>query len=188
MSGQVIGFAGRSLQDGSFLANKSTIGVGVEAEQRTAQVLQRWTLEGPSVAHDLNIPIKGIEANIDHVVVAGSTVLVIDSKWWSGNIFWTAAGVTRRGLEVFPPADKKTLPMACTALAGFFARNNVHDVNVVQPLMVVWGPGMRNTSFYRPAGARAIRGEALSYFLRTKSSKSSARADICMALASLIKI
>ena len=35
-----------------------------------------------AVLHDLRIPIPGFKANIDHAVVSGRSVLLIDSKMW----------------------------------------------------------------------------------------------------------
>ena len=59
-------------------------GVGRRAELRTAQVLDRLASQpgGPTVLHDLAIPIPNISANIDHVVVSGRRVLIVDSKGW----------------------------------------------------------------------------------------------------------
>ena len=185
--GHIFGQAGASLAEGSFLADKSTQLAGLQAEYRTANILNALSLKGPSVAHDLDLPFKNVGANIDHVIVFGSNVLIIDSKQWSGNYFYTIAGRTFRDRELFTPADKKTLPMASQALSGFFARNNIHGVNILTPIMCVWGSGLRNFALFRPPGAKAVRGEQLRRYLSRNVTEVNARADVLMALASLQK-
>lgn len=69
--------------------------VGAVGEIRTAQLLEPFTLtaDGPTVLHDLLIPGLGrLRANIDHVVVSGQTVLLVDSKVWAPGFVWTVFG------------------------------------------------------------------------------------------------
>jgi hypothetical protein len=56
--------------------------VGAEGERRVAEALA--DLDGVVVLHDRQIP--GTRANIDHVVVAASSVFVVDAKRYSGRI------------------------------------------------------------------------------------------------------
>lgn len=65
--GQVIGKAAGSLTNSkSWLDNVGTAKVGAVGERATAAVLNRLALSlgGPSVIHDLRIPIPGVKANI----------------------------------------------------------------------------------------------------------------------------
>ena len=69
----VLGRAGGSLVGASWAAHAAVARVGRRAELRTADVLDRLASKhaGPTVLHALSIPIPGISANIDHVVVPG---------------------------------------------------------------------------------------------------------------------
>lgn len=110
--------------------------------------------------HDLRIPIPGIKANIDHVVISGRRVLLIDTKVWKPGIYWTFAGATRRGVERFTPADKRTMPMAADAirrhLDGF-------DARLLAPLVTVWPSRLAPMSllFARSPGSRLVLGNGL---------------------------
>lgn len=185
--GQIVGTVAGSLMEGSFLTNKDTVGVGVRAELETGRVLNEFTRFGPSVVHDVDIPLSGVDANIDHVMVAGSTVFVFDSKWWAGDLFWSFSGAHFRGMQRFDLAGKKTMQLAQQALTGFFARNNVHGVKFATPTLVVWGNGLRRFVMFRPNGAVAVRGELFASWLRRNVPQQNARADILMALTSIRK-
>ena len=79
-----LGRPGGSLVGATWAANAAAAKVGRAAELKTALVLDGLAARpgGPTVLHDLGIPIPNISANIDHVVVSGRRVLVIDSKGW----------------------------------------------------------------------------------------------------------
>jgi hypothetical protein len=64
---------------------------GAHGEQRTARLLDRLTRDGYVVFHDLALP--GSPANVDHLVIGPSGVLVIDSKQWSGSVQQGADGL-----------------------------------------------------------------------------------------------
>ena len=86
---------------------------GARGEQRTAIAFSALP---PSVAvlHDLRIPIPRITANVDHALVSGTQVWLIDSKQWAAGRYWTLFGHSFRGFRRFGPADKKTMSMAST--------------------------------------------------------------------------
>lgn len=157
--GRVIGVPGGSLQHSEgWAANEDVARIGRTGELRTAEVLNRLAMRpgGADVIHDCRIPIPGISANIDHIVVSGSDVWLIDSKVWKPGFYWTFRGVSRRGSERFPFADKKTLPMAEQAVRGFLRTGaRVHC------LLVVWPSSSQSSlrlGLYRPRGARAVAG------------------------------
>src|SRR5690606_3467832 len=114
--GRVVGRAGFGLAVGdvSWAANDQVAAVGAAGEERTAIELGRIAARpgGPTVLHDLAIPIPGFTANIDHALVFGHRVVLIDTKKWKPGFYWTVAGRTRRGLEAVPHADRKTMVMA----------------------------------------------------------------------------
>ncbi|WP_022894546.1 nuclease-related domain-containing protein [Agromyces subbeticus] len=159
--GHIVGRAGASLTDASWAANENVARIGQVGEQLTAAALDRMAhANGPSVLHDLRIPIPGFTANIDHAVVTGRTVTLIDSKVWKPGLYWTFGGHTRRGREKFAFADKKTLPVARKAVAAMLKKSGV-EATLDTPLLVVHPSNARsrlNLALYRPTGARAISG------------------------------
>ncbi|KAB1645447.1 NERD domain-containing protein [Pseudoclavibacter sp. CFCC 14310] len=172
--GRVIGVPGGSLQHSEgWAANEDVARIGRTGELRTAEVLNRLAMRpgGADVIHDCRIPIPGISANIDHIVVSGSDVWLIDSKVWKPGFYWTFRGVSRRGGERFPFADKKTLPMAEQAVRGFLRTGaRVHC------LLVVWPSNdhaVLRLGLYRPRGARAVAGPrfARHQTIRTKPGR-----------------
>ncbi len=160
----IYGNAGGSLGNaGSWGGNVSASRAGARGEQLTAAVLNQLakSVDGLAVLHDLRIPIPGVKANIDHAIVSGDRVLLLDSKLWRPGFYWTIAGRTRRGLQRFEPADKKTLPMAYQGI-GKLLQNT--GARLPRPLLVVW-PSQpdkpQNLVFCRPAGADMVTGAHL---------------------------
>lgn len=184
--GQFLGRAGRGLDDADWGSSREVTRIGQDAELETGRILRDFTAQGPSVINDLRIPIPGFNANIDHVVISGSQVLVIDSKAWAGGLYWTAGGRTRRGSELFPFADKKTLPTAVTALERFLRMKGISAVSFQTPVLAVWPTGPANFMLYRPAGGAAIvQGNRFATWLNRNVKPKPARGDIMVALAEL---
>ncbi|MHA3724242.1 nuclease-related domain-containing protein [Leucobacter sp. HY1910] len=184
--GQVVGRAGGGLDDASWAANDAVRRIGQEAEVKTGMALASVVLQGPSVLHDLRIPIPGIKANIDHIIVHGDTVLILDSKNWAPGLYWTLRGVTRRGLKRFAPADKKTLPMAQEAIERFLRQKGLH-AKVVTPVLVVWSSGKPNFTFFRaPGGTRVVRGEQIERWASRNTRRKNAQASLLVALTELV--
>ena len=189
--GRVLGTASGSLKNSSsWLAGDGrTAAVGLTGELKTAAVLAQLASApgGPSVLHDLRIPIPGIKANIDHIVVSGRNVTIIDSKVWKPAIYWTIAGVTFRGRERFAPADKKTMPMARQAIIKFLASQGV-GANVRKPLLVVWPSNQARTlrlGLLRSPGARAASGDQFKIHTHGLCGGQSADPGVVSALAHL---
>lgn len=189
--GEVIGNAGIGLTgDISWAANAGVAEHGRRMELRTAQILNELALRpgGPTVLHDLRIPIPGFKANIDHVIVSGSTVTILDTKGWKPGFYWTFGGKTRRGTERFLPAEKKTLPTAFTALTRFFDDRGI-SVQLATPTLIIWPSSDRaalNLWFLRSPGARAISGARFQRNPGAVGGRRSARPNITQALATLI--
>ncbi|MGL5827763.1 MAG: nuclease-related domain-containing protein [Nocardioides sp.] len=190
----MIGRAGTGLDDAAWAVNAEVAAIGKEGELATARALDAYAEadRGPTVLHDLRIPISGFTANIDHVVVAGSKVYLIDSKVWRPAIYWTFGGKTRRGWSRFEPADKKTMEMAREHIDRFLAEHGV-VARFATPLLVVWPSSTRGSmsvGWYRPRGARAVTGVGFSGYARKRFSadvfSKSADPRIVQALSKLV--
>lgn len=187
MTGQVLGTAGGSVHNGgSWAKNAATAAHGKKGELATAELLAALADNGATVLHDLRIPIPGIKANIDHVVVSGRDVLIIDSKMWAPGFYWTFAGRTRRGVESFPHADKQTMRMAYDAIRRHLAGSRGR---VIQPLVVVWAsrPGRTQLGFARTPGARLVAAHtAVSRILAATGGLRPADANVVERLRRLL--
>lgn len=129
------GRAGGSLENPDFLSNAETAQAGRAGELATAAILEKLSRErGFAVLHDLRIP--NAKANIDHIVVAGDQVTIIDSKMWKPGFYWTLGGKTRRGFEPVPHADKRGIPLAHTRITEMLDGLNLAP-RMQRPLMVI---------------------------------------------------
>jgi len=187
----IIGSPAGSLLDASAASwAGDAAAAGARGELRTAEVLATFAARGgPTVIHDLNVPIVGNSGNIDHVVVSGRDVWLIDSKLWMPGTYWTWHGVTRRGRSVFPPADKRFMGFAAAAIGQYLVRLKV-PAKVRTPLIVVWPSrqtGRMTLWFYWPQDARALPGSALATTGRRLFSGAAADPRIVSALAALAR-
>lgn len=190
--GRVLGTPGGSLKNSSswLAGDGGTAKVGLAGERHTASFLATLAAKegGPTVLHDLRIPIPGIKANIDHIVVSGHTVTIIDSKVWKPGFYWTVGGMTFRGRERFRPAEKKTMPMAQEAIFAHLRKAGV-EFRLRRPLLVVWAssgaPSMRLWALRSP-GARTTDGGAFALDAHRFAGASSASNDVVSALEQLL--
>ena len=187
--GQVIGTAGGSL-DGTatWAISPGAAAAGRRGERATAQVLDRLAarLGGPTVLHDLTIPIAGIEANIDHIVAAGVRVWIVDSKLWRPGWYWTWGGTARRGTTTVPHATFNTAQIAHTSVASLLT-----DAEVQHPTVVVWpsnGSGRVSTRFVRTDDATVMPGSAFSRTARLVwRNNPPASPEVVSRLAALVR-
>lgn len=137
---------------GHVQGNKGQIAAGVKGEYATAKVLNALAARpnGPSVFHDLHIP--GAGGNIDHAVVSGSTVWLLDSKHWKPGIYWRAGSKVFRGTKRFKvanrrngqkvtdyPGEKQTLPKAFVGYRNHLTKSLGQGyADVRTPLLVIW--------------------------------------------------
>jgi len=184
----VIGTPGGSV-GGMASAFGGRAAIGKAGEVRTAEVLARLCQgAGPTVLHDLRLPMGKIQANIDHIVVSGSEVTILDSKAWQPGRIWTLAGVTRRGWKRFPSGDKKTLAMARTAISALLQGQKVHH-RMTTPLMVVWPSNDKKPlklGLFKPVGATAITGRRLTVSAKRLLGSKPADPAIVAALLPLV--
>jgi len=188
--GRVLGNPGGGLDNAAWAKNAAVARVGKAGEVRTAVILDAIAQRtgGPTVMHDLLIPIPGISANIDHLVISGRTVTIIDAKVWKPGFYWTFAGRTYRGWSRFTPAEKKTMPMALDALTRFLARHHV-AAQLPTPLIVVWPSSQANPmSLWGIAshGARVIAGDRFARAARRLVGSKPADPNVVAVLAPLV--
>lgn len=162
---QVIGVPGGGLAGAgkTWAKNDAVAAAGAAGESRTADVLNRLAAPGgPTVLHDLMVPSDRYKANIDHVVVSATKVLLVDSKMWRPGRYWTLFGRTRCGWTPVGHADKKTMPLAAKLLESYL-RSRGLAVEVLRPAVAVWpsGAGRCSVRWYRPNGARPVEGAAV---------------------------
>lgn len=156
---QQYGTPGGSLQGNKSTFGKSKSDVGALGEQQTANMLERTFKKDSDihVFHDLTIP--GSKANIDHVIVRGKNVLVVDSKRWKPGFYWSVGGKAFRGMKRFEPAESRTVGMANDRLRqllqGTGARLN--GVIVVHQSK----PGFCSFAFLRAADNVSVRNASM---------------------------
>lgn len=156
MSGYVLGTPGGSVES----LGTEAAAVGREGEQLTGAELSEIAHSSERVVmHDLNIPARGLKANIDHVVIGGSTVLIIDSKVWKRGIYWTLGGASYRGLSAQPHLDKATMRMIQEKVGDF-----IPGALIRRPLIAVRtrsGQGSINTLLLKVPGADVVQASSL---------------------------
>lgn len=139
--------------------DQSKTGAGRKGEKACAKLLAATFADDPDayVFHDLRIP--GSAANIDHAVVRGLNVLLLDAKWWRPGVLVTIPRLgTLRGLSRFTAADSATMAMAHRKIGELLAASrrrhkllghvNLQEATVIFPS----GAGRMSTALYRPAG------------------------------------
>lgn len=162
---RIFGTPGGSLHRADWARNQRAADHGRRGEVATGAVLNKLAEpdDGPTVLHDLRIPIPGFDANIDHIVVGRKRVVVVDSKVWTPGTYWTVNGPTRRGLTEVNHVDSGFYRLACASIETFLGPVGGR---VQTPLVVVW-PSNHDRALrligVRPAQiARAVNGERWS--------------------------
>lgn len=173
--GTVLGSPGGSLQDASFAVSASAAQAGSRGEKLTADVLTAlaYAPSGPTVLHDLSIP--GAKANVDHAIVAGLKVLLLDSKLWKPGFYWTAPWGSYRGLQRVSHVDSKTMPMAQNRFGEVLA-----GAKLLRPALVVWPSRDEGLSMWalRLNGTRHVLGSDLRRFLKREGMIKPADPDV----------
>ncbi|ACL42183.1 NERD domain protein (plasmid) [Pseudarthrobacter chlorophenolicus A6] len=128
----IYGRAATGLQDSSWAVNESVAKIGARGEQKTEALLNGFGKKA-AVLHDLRIPIPGFKANIDHAIVSGKSVLLMDSKMWKPGFYWSLLGY-RRGWEKTPHIGKSQ-EYVSRAMNSFLQGTGAR---VLTPRLVVW--------------------------------------------------
>ncbi|MCW2135010.1 nuclease-related domain-containing protein [Arthrobacter sp. VKM Ac-2550] len=185
MANGTFGTAAAGLDNAHWAKNQDVAAIGAKGELRTAEILDSFAGRA-AILHDLRIPIKGISANIDHVVVNGRRVLILDSKVWAPGIYWSLGGVNRRGLQRVVHTQKKTMEMARSSLVRFLDRTRSE---VVQPKVVVWSSRTTQpvrTILFQVPGADVLKGEKLAQTLGSFIGRQPADQQIVDRLSALL--
>lgn len=154
------GVAGKTLERGWEGLDEGRQTVGRAGELATADVLGRMLARHPEVVvlHSLRLPGPKAHADIDHVVVSGRKVWLIDSKMWKPGIYWSFAGRHYRGLHEAPHAGKRTMPWAAKTVRAYLGPS----AQVQVPIIVVWPSSRAGTLrlwAWRPTGAVGMTGQ-----------------------------
>lgn len=159
MPGASYGTPGGSLSQGedtSWAANDGAAAAGRKGEEIVGAALTELVLASDCgvVLHDLQIPIPGISANIDHVIVSGSTVAIIDAKLWRPGFYFTLRRRSYRGFfERLRHLEKRSVAMAHESLTRYLAKHA--EVSLPTPLICVApsSPGRVHTRLLAYPGA-----------------------------------
>jgi hypothetical protein len=127
--------------------------IGNVGERATMRLLDGRFAADPDlcILHDLHIPTadgRGAEpANVDHVIISGGRVLLIDSKSWKPGRYKTRrSGATYRDRQPFPAADTHTLDMAANRYATHLTRHGITDPPQWIGVTAVWPTSNNRTS------------------------------------------
>jgi len=162
--GASYGIPGGSLHAGAAWAvNDDVAAMGKSGEEATAAILVKHCLTpgGATVFHDLSVP--GSTANIDHLVVAGRTVWMVDAKRWKPGFYIKLGARVYRfhhgdGVERFAPAEKSTMVMAGDRLTRWLAGRGIRFR--FRPSTVVVWPSSQSVPL-RMWAARSMPGARL---------------------------
>ena len=184
----VHGTAGAGLVDATWAANPTVARIGRDGEIRTARLLNDHRPSDTAVLHDLAVPAAGYTANIDHAVVSGNRVLLIDTKAWRSGRYWTLLGGTRRGWQRFGHADTRTPAMARDRIARMLASRGI-AATVLTPLVAVWPSsptGTVSVRWLRMHGCTPIAANALPRRIRRIIGNHPADPRVLNALTELV--
>lgn len=179
----VFGRPATGLKDASWAKNETVARIGASGEVRTAAELDVFGSQA-AVFHDLRVPIPNFKSNIDHVVVTGKRVLIIDTKVWKPGFYWTLGAAGRRGLKRFDYLEKDQtwlLEAVERYLAGTGAK--------IQPVHIaVWphGPGKVNTTFLKIPGAKVIPASKVRDLVELNLARTPSDHAITSRLRSLV--
>lgn len=151
---------------GTWAKNEAVAKIGAAGERKVAKALAPYFSSPTSAAlfHDLSVP--GRRANIDHLIVSGRKVLLLDTKVWKAGFYYTVFSHTFRGFTPVSHADKKTYQMLTYDLKKFL---EPVGAKILTPAVIVLGKGGKaKVGLYLPKGAKAYNLDA---FLAKKISR-----------------
>ena len=181
MSGTVYGTAGGSVED----LGTGAAQAGRAGEESTGRVLDRIAVESQrDVWHDLDVPARGIVANIDHIVTGGTVALIVDAKRWRPGLYWTLDDTSYRWLATVEHADRSTMTMIQQRIAAHIpralARRPVVSIEASRD-------GWMNTTFLHIPGADVIRAGRLPRRVRSRVPDEPTDPDLVAALYPLLR-
>lgn len=177
----MFGIAGGSVEE----LGTDAASVGRAGEESTGRVLDMIAVESRrDVWHDLDVPARGIAANIDHIVTGGTVVLIVDSKRWRPGFYWTLEDTSYRWLSKVEHADRRTMTMIQQRISAHIPRALVR-----RPLVSIEAsrPGTLSVMFLHVPGADAIRASALPRRVRALVPDEPTDPDLVAALYPLLR-
>jgi len=182
LPGTVIGTPGGSLEGATWAHSDAAARTGARGEERTAALLDALARKpgGPTVLHDLEIRQGRAVYNIDHVVVSGKNVYLIDAKVWKPGRYLTWRGKTfgpKRPVDYSNPngrqtrraahADKKTMGLARAHIEGL-------GVKVSGSVLAVWPSSTRgviDVRFARNVSAKVMNAESAVAWVARRATR-----------------
>lgn len=188
-TGHILGKAGTGLEDAKWAKNENVARIGQAGEFRSAHILNTKVAApgGATVLHDLMIPDKRYTANIDHAVVVGRRVYLIDTKVWKPGFLWTLGSKTYRGTQRFEAAETRTMSLAIRSIEAYLLSKSV-KVDAVIPVVVVWPSrdGKVSTWAMKFPGAQVMSGFKFERKARKMAGRKPADPTLVNALAELL--
>lgn len=165
----IYGNAGGGLTNATWAANEAVAKIGQRAEKQTAELLKPFGAR-TAIIHDVRVPIPGFTSNIDHVVVTGKTVYLIDTKAWKAGWYWSISGKNMHGIKKARDSVSKSPDYAVKA----FAQHLGPEADVRPVVLAVW-PSSRTgkITLLNPAvyNCKVLHAPKLSKHLRLRRSK-----------------
>lgn len=80
---RIFGIPGKGLNDASNFS-ESNVKSGIEGEVKTASIVDKFVAKSTNcyVFHSMKWPLSSTQADVDHIIVCGENVLLLDSKNW----------------------------------------------------------------------------------------------------------
>lgn len=158
----IYGTPGVGLAHGTF-GTEQNRRAGYIGERLTAVILNGFT-DRAAIFHDIDVPHPRLTLNIDHAVVAGNRVLLIDSKLWGAGRYWSIGPHYFRGLQHAKP------PSQAVAIAHEVMSEHLFPCKLPTPLVALWS-GSQSKWHYaigpdgRPTGIPVYPDRAARPFL-----------------------
>ena len=111
---------------------------GAEGEQRTAAWLIEEVFPDDGlllIFHSLSVPGMG-SADMDHAVLSGNQLLLIDSKAWGTGRYTFLRGTCFHNGKVYEPGKTQTLQKASVAFTRFFESRGIPAPQVHTALVI----------------------------------------------------
>lgn len=181
----VFGNAGGGLGgDVSWAKNEAVARQGLAGEKRTAELLNKFQ-DRVAIIHDVRVPLPGFKSNIDHVIVAGRHVYLIDSKNWKPGFYWSLGGKARRGFSRVAHLEKGP-GYAEDAVRNFLRQERA---TVHESTLGVW-PSNRSKALHlwalKVPRARVVHGHQLARIAKRAARHGGADPAIVARLLTLI--
>lgn len=191
--GQILGVAGSGLVRADWAASKFVAKLGRKGEVDTAIVLNEAarTSGGPTVLH--HVQPDGSTADVDHILISGRAVHLLDSKVWKPALYWTVGDRHRRSFSLLSHEAAEHMPSseqmqrARQRVDSVLAAAGVTEFDLIGPILVVWSSSEKksvNTSMLNLGeGVSVIPGGSLTRVVRRMSKHGTADPRIVAALA-----